>query len=278
MNYRHAYHAGNFADVAKHAILLALLARLQAKPRALTVIDTHAGAGIYDLAGPEASRTKESDAGIVRLMADPNAPRALEPLKAAVARLNPEGPVRIYPGSPQLIAGSLRQQDRLIACEARTDDHDALAKALREFPRAEPVLTDGWTFAASRAPRPPARLLVLIDPPYESRDDTAHGASLARRILSANGGAVIALWAPIKDFMGFDTLVGRIEDAARGRSLLIAESRLRPLTDPMRLNGAALLIINPPDRIEEPAREIVQWVASSAGEGGEGRVEFIGRP
>jgi 23S rRNA (adenine2030-N6)-methyltransferase len=259
MNYRHAFHAGNFADVAKHATLLALLAKLQSEPAALTVIDTHAGAGVYDLAGPEASE-------------------ALQPLKAAVARLNPAGAPRIYPGSPQLLAERLRPGDRLIACEARSDDHAILANALRAWPGAECLLADGWTLAVSRAPKPPARLLVLIDPPYESRDDVAQAAGLVRQILSANRGAVIAVWAPIKDLMGFDTLVGRIEDAARGRPLLIAEARLRPLTDPMRLNGAALLVVNPPAGLEKPAREIAQWVAVSAGEGGEGRVNLAGRP
>jgi 23S rRNA (adenine2030-N6)-methyltransferase len=278
MNYRHAYHAGNFADVAKHAILLALLERLQAEPLGLTVIDTHAGAGIYDLAGPEATRTGEAQGGISRLMAAPDAPEALGALKAAVARLNPHGAVRVYPGSPRLIAERLRPSDRLIACEARNDDHGVLAKALRGFPGAEAVLTDGWTLAASRAQRAPVRLLVLIDPPYESKDDAGQAASLAHRILEANDDAVVAVWAPIKDLMSFDSLVGRIEDAARGRPVLIGQARLRPLTDPMRLNGAALLIINPPAGIETSARDIVQWVALSAGEGGAGRVEFTGRP
>jgi 23S rRNA (adenine2030-N6)-methyltransferase len=276
MNYRHAYHAGNFADLAKHAILLALLDRLKAGAGGVTVIDTHAGAGLYDLTGPEASRTGEAKAGIARLMAAPDAPAAFGPLKTAVARLNPEGLARLYPGSPRLIAECLRPHDRLIACEARGDDHEALTHALRGFPGARAVLTDGWTYATRHAPRLPAPLLVLIDPPYEATDDAAQAANLTHQILAANRQALIAIWAPMKDLMGFDTLSQRIEDAAGGRPVLIAQTRLRPLTDPMRLNGAALLIVNPPAGVEAPARDVVRWVASSAGEGGEGRVDFVG--
>jgi 23S rRNA (adenine2030-N6)-methyltransferase len=274
MNYRHAYHAGNFADLAKHAILLELLARLEAVPGALTVIDTHAGAGVYDLAGAEALRTGESEAGIARLMAAPNAPEAFRSLKTAVARLNPQGAVRLYPGSPRLVAERLGPGDRLIACEARSDDHAVLTEALRGYSGSQALMTDGWTYAARQSFRDRARLLVLIDPPYEAGDDAVQAAGLSRRILVANRRAVIVIWAPIKDLMSFDTLAGRIEDAAGGCPVLIAQTRLRPLTDPMRLNGAALLIINPPDGMEGPARDIVDWVAASAGEGGEGRVDF----
>lgn len=277
MNYRHVYHAGNFADLAKHATLLELLARLETVPGALAVIDTHAGAGIYNLASPEALRTGEAEAGIARLMSAPNAPEAFRPLKTAVARLNPQGAVRLYPGSPRLIAERLGPGDRLIACEARSDDHAGLTEALSGFSGAQAVLTDGWTYAARQSFRDRARLLVLIDPPYEASDDAIQAAGLSRRILAANRRAVIVIWAPIKDLMSFDTLAARMEDAAGGRPVLIAQARLRPLTDPMRLNGAALLIINPPDGMEGPAREIVDWVAASAGQGGEGRVDFAGR-
>jgi 23S rRNA (adenine2030-N6)-methyltransferase len=272
MNYRHVYHAGNFADVAKHAILLELLAHLQATPEPLTVMDTHAGAGVYDLAGPEARRTGEAQAGIARLMAAPDAPKAFRRLKAAVAGLNAEGPITLYPGSPRLIAERLRIGDRLIACEARSDDHAALTDVMRGFLSAQAIMTDGWAYAARQAPRDPARLLLLIDPPYEASDDAMQAANLCRRILATNRLAVIAIWAPIKDLMAFDALAGRIEDAAGDQPILVSETRLRPLSDPMRLNGAAVLIINPPAGFGAPAKEIVDWVAASAGEGGQGRV------
>jgi 23S rRNA (adenine2030-N6)-methyltransferase len=274
MNYRHAFHAGNFADLAKHATLLALLERLQADTRALTVIDTHAGAGLYDLAGPEAQKTGEAKAGIGRLMAATDPPPAFGALKVAVAQLNPNGPIRVYPGSPRLIADHLRGEDRLIACEARADDHAALREALKDRQRVEVAKVDGWVHGLAKAPRSPAQLLVLIDPPYEAGDDRAQAARLVSALLKANPGAVILIWAPLKDLSTFDTLVWSLEDAAPGTPVLIAEVRLRPLRDPMRLNGAALIILNAPAALEGPAREIAAWVAGLSDEGGEGRVRW----
>jgi 23S rRNA (adenine2030-N6)-methyltransferase len=125
LNYRHAFHAGNFADVMKHAILLELLAALTRESGGLTVIDTHAGAGIHDLRGGEASRTGEAAGGVVKLMAA-EAPPVFDSLKAAVRRANRGDEIRFYPGSPLLIADALRARDRLIACELRPDDYAAL--------------------------------------------------------------------------------------------------------------------------------------------------------
>lgn len=274
MNYRHAFHAGNFADLAKHATLLILLELLQTDARALTVIDTHAGAGLYDLAGPEAQKTGEAAGGIARLMAAPDAPAAFGALKAAVAELNPSGGVRIYPGSPRLIADRLRAQDRVIACEARADDHGALRDALKDRPRVEVAKVDGWAHGLAKVPRFPAKVLVLIDPPYEAGDDKTQVGRLVTAILKINPAAVIVVWAPLKDLASFDAQVWSLEDAAAGTPILIAEARLRPLTDPLRLNGAALIILNAPAALERPAREIAIWVAGLSHEGGEGRVRW----
>src|SRR5436190_3068577 len=126
LNYRHAFHAGNFADLVKHAALLAVLARLQAEASPLSVIDTHAGRGLYDLAGPEAVKSGEAEAGIARLMAATDAPADFDALTAAVRTLNGAGPIRRYPGSPWLIAECLRPGDRYLACELRGDEHGAL--------------------------------------------------------------------------------------------------------------------------------------------------------
>jgi 23S rRNA (adenine2030-N6)-methyltransferase len=274
MNYRHAFHAGNFADLAKHATLLALLDHLQRDPRPLTVIDTHAGAGVYDLTGTEARKTGEAQAGIERLMAADDAPTHFNALKAAVRRLNPKGPPRLYPGSPRLIADCLRTEDRLIACEVRTDDHSALRTALKDRPHVEVAQVDGWRHVLVKTPRPPSAALVLIDPPYEASDDRAQAARSVAAILKMNPDAVVVVWAPIKDLAAFDALVWSLEDSAIGRPVLIAESRLRPLIDPMRLNGAALIIINAPVTLAAPAREIANWVGAALGDRGEGRVRW----
>ena len=275
MNYRHVYHAGNFADLLKHAVLTALLKTMMRGTAPLTVIDTHAGAGVYDVGSDAALRTGEAAAGIGVLMADEGAPAAFDALKAAVRGMN-EGPVRYYPGSPELIAQALRGRDRLIACETRRDDFEMLSQALRA-PGASAVREDGWDVARRRMPAAPAQALVLIDPPYEASDDPIRAADAARAILTRNAGAIIAVWAPIKDLAGFDALVGGLEESARDRALLLIETRLRPPDDPLRMNGCAMIVINPPAGLEAPAVAAATWIATALGEaGGLGRARSVG--
>ncbi len=258
----------------KHAILLRLLGALTSKPDPLTVIDTHAGAGIHDLRGGEASRTGEADGG-VRVLMRTEAPPVFDALKAAVRRANRGDEVRFYPGSPLLIADSLRARDKLIACELRDDDHAALKAALPRQAGAEALREDGWRVARARA-RGAGRLLILVDPPFEKPDDGVEAARLVADIRRASPNAVMALWSPIKDLDGFDQFVGRIEDACSGARVILAQSRLRPLSDPMRMNGSAVTIVDPPSGIEVACDEIARWVASAMGEAGAlGRAEIL---
>ena len=276
MNYRHAFHAGNFADLAKHAILTGLLRDLAARPAPLTVIDTHAGAGLYDLAAEASRRTGEGEAGVVRLMADAAAPAAFDDLKAAVRRVNAPGEGRYYPGSPVLIAAALRSRDHFIACELHPDDATALKRVLPRELGALVHRGDGWTQAVKAAPAAPASLLALIDPPFERGDDYAEAVRLTGRLLQVNRGAVIAIWTPLKDLATFDTFLGNLEDAARGAPVLVAEVRLRPLTDPMRLNGCAMIVVGAPPTLDAHARTVVDWIAQHLGEAGaEGRVTLL---
>jgi len=267
MNYRHIYHAGNFADLLKHAVLTELLGGLVRAPAPLTVIDTHAGAGLYDLQDPAAVRTGEGEAGVGRLMADASAPGAFDSLKAAVRRANGAG-VRYYPGSPLLIAEALRTRDRYIACELRPDDNAALKRALPRELGAQVLLEDGWAAAAARAPRAPAPLLVLIDPPFERADDHAAAVSATRAILGRNPAAVVAVWTPIKDLASFDAFLSDMEEATHGRRLLVAEARLRSLSDPMTLNGCAMLVVNPLPSLEARASEAARWIVRALGASG----------
>jgi 23S rRNA (adenine2030-N6)-methyltransferase len=290
MNYRHAFHAGSFADLAKHAILTRLLRDLTARPAPLTVIDTHAGAGLYDLAAEASRRTGEGEAGVTRLMADASAPAAFDDLKAAVRRANAPGQGRWYPGSPMLIA--LRPRDRFIACELHPDEAAALKQVLPRHLGAVVHKGDGWDHAAKIAPAAPAAVLTLIDPPFERGDDYDQAVNLTARLLSVNSGAVIAVWTPLKDLATFDAFLGDLEDAAPGPpaslrplaepelasgrrpvEILAAEVRLRPLDDPMRLNGCAVVVVNPPPGLGDHARVVVDWVARTLGEpGAQGRV------
>jgi len=272
VNYRHVFHAGNFADLLKHAVLTTLMADLTRAGGPLTVVDTHAGAGLYDLSGEAARRTGEGTA-IVRLMDDDDAPPVFDRLKAAVREANGGPPVRFYPGSPALIAQALRPRDRLIACETRRDDYETLREALRA-PGAEASREDGWEAARRRTPRPPARVLVHIDPPYEAADDGARAGRAVKDVLARNPAAVVAVWAPIKDLAGFDLLLSGVEEAAA--PVLLAETRLRRPDDPLRLNGCAMIVVNPPFGLEAAAGDAAAWIAATLGEaGGLGRAQIL---
>jgi 23S rRNA (adenine2030-N6)-methyltransferase len=274
MNYRHAYHAGNFADLLKHTVLTELMRALTALRPPLTVIDTHAGAGLYDLESGEARRTGEGVAGIGRLLGASDAPAVFDDLKAAVARINKPGAMRFYPGSPLVIEGRLRPHDHYIGCEYRADDYAALRTSLSRKAGAVVLRGDGWSLGAERAPKSPASLLVLIDPPFERGDDADQAIGLTRTVLKRNAGAVIATWSPIKDLTGFDALAMALSDAAAPAPTMVAEVRLRPLSDPMTMNGCAMIVANPPPGLEERIEQAAVWVARRLGErGGFGRVE-----
>ena len=200
MNYRHAFHAGNFADLVKHAALLDLLARLQAAPETLAVFDTHAGRGLYDLTGEEAQRSGEAKAGIAQLMQAGDLPPAMQPLRQAVVRLNRGETANLYPGSPLLVAGALRKGDTYLGCELRAPEHSALSDTLASWPAAKTVCADGYAEVAARLPKQGAAL-VLIDPPFEKSDDYERCAAALGALTAKNPGVVIMVWMPVKDVL-----------------------------------------------------------------------------
>jgi 23S rRNA (adenine2030-N6)-methyltransferase len=275
LNYRHAFHAGNFADLVKHAALLRLLAELTRGAGPLTVIDTHAGRGLYDLAGPEARKSGEAEAGIVRLMGAHGAPAEFAPLTAAVARLNRGGAVRRYPGSPWLIAEALRGQDRYIACELRGEEHAALSVALKGRANVRTLCADGYAAAVAECP-PRGRVLALIDPPFERPDDYARTVDAIMELRRRNPAAQVLVWLPIKDLETFDAFLRDLEDAIAA-PMLVAECRVRPLSDPMRMNGCALVLVGGPD-LQGPLDAICGWVAEALGAGGAARAYALAPP
>jgi 23S rRNA (adenine2030-N6)-methyltransferase len=267
LNYRHAFHAGNFADLVKHAGLTLLLEALMADPAPLVIVDTHAGAGGYDLEGELSRRTGEAAQGIFRLM-EARAPASFDGLKAAVAGLNPQGGVRFYPGSPRLIGAALRSGDRYTACEVRDDDQALLVQTLAPFPGARAVQADGYETAPAVVPSR-GRALVLIDPPFERPDDYQRIATAIAAVRGKNPKAVVAVWLPLKDLETFDAFLRSIEETAP--DALVGECRLRKLDNPMKMNGCALVIAGAPAGLEGPLGEVCAWVAG-LGEG-EGRGE-----
>ena len=252
MNYRHAFHAGSFADVLKHAALCRILVYLRDKPTAFRVIDTHAGAGLYDLGGPEAARSGEWRDGIARVI-DATLPPAVADLVApyldAVRATNPPGSLRNYPGSPFLIRALLRQQDRLTACELEPRAATALRRGLRADARVKTLEIDGWTALSAYVPPPERRGLVLVDPPFEGEGEFFR---LANGLGEAHGKwatGIYALWYPIKGRPEPDAFAKRIRRLGITK-ILRAELVVSPLSDPSRLNGCGLILVNPPWTLE----------------------------
>ena len=212
MNYQHAFHAGNFADVHKHVVLTRILDYLRQKPAPFRVIDTHAGAGRYDLEGPQATRSGEWRNGIGRVFemrqsgatapptgaATEAAAALLAPYLDIVAALNPQHTLRLYPGSPLIIKAMLRRQDRLIACELEPGAAASLTASLRGDARAKALTIDGWMALFANIPPKERRGLVLIDPSYEESADYARLADALAQAYRKWPTGLYLLWYPIK--------------------------------------------------------------------------------
>ena len=251
MNYRHAFHAGGFADVVKHAVLARILVHLHAKPAAFRVIDTHAGAGIYDLAGPEASRSAEWREGIGRLfgasIGEP-ARSLLAPYLDVVAGLNSAGRLACYPGSPMLARAFLRPQDRLIACELEPNAAAALARHLGRDRRAKVVAIDGWIALNAYVPPPERRGLVVVDPPFEEAGDFSRLTRVLEAAHRKWASGSYLLWYPIKTREEPDALARRLRRSGIAKILRV-ELTLEP-HEADRLGGCGLIAVNPPWTLE----------------------------
>jgi 23S rRNA (adenine2030-N6)-methyltransferase len=272
MNYRHAYHAGNFAEVVKHAALARVIAHLREKPAPFRILDTHAGAGLTDLAGPEASRTGEWRDGIARLRVAAIEPRVralLAPYMDAVDACNPHGPLTAYPGSPVLARAWLRPQDRLVACELEPGAAAALVHRMHGDPRVKVVAIDGWTALSAYLPPKERRGAVLIDPPFEQPGEFDRlAAALAGAHRKWATGIYLA-WYPIKDRREADAF-GRRLTRARIPKILRAEVTVAPGRAATRLAGTGLIVVNPPWTLEGELAVLLPALAAVLGRDGPG--------
>jgi 23S rRNA (adenine2030-N6)-methyltransferase len=283
MNYRHAFHAGNFADVLKHAVLARILTHLGEKAAAFRVIDTHAGAGLYDLSSEPATRTGEWRAGIGRLI-DAHLPddiRALlAPYLAAVAAANPGGGLRRYPGSPLIALGLMRPQDRLVACELEPGAAAALAAQLRRDTRARAVRIDGWTALNAYVPPKERRGVVLIDPPYEDKHEFARVAAALAAAQRKWATGIFLLWYPIKGRSGPDRLAAELRRGATAKvaaKVLRAELAWMPDGSSGPLAGAGLIVVNPPWRLADELARLLPALPAALGPtaGGSAQVDWL---
>lgn len=279
LNYRHAFHAGNFADVLKHAVLTRVLVHLREKPGAFRVIDTHAGAGLYDLTSSEAARGGEWPDGIGRLM-DASLPKPaaelLTPYLDAIRALNPGGELRAYPGSPVLAQSFLRRQDRLIACELEPHAAKGLRRSLAGDERAKAIEIDGWTGLSAYVPPVERRGVVLIDPPFEEPGDYTRLANVLDTARRKWASGTYLLWYPIKGRPEPDALAKRIRRFNMPKVMRV-ELTVSPLSDPTRLNGCGLIVLNPPWKLETELSAMLPILAAllcRAGKGGS-RVDWL---
>jgi 23S rRNA (adenine2030-N6)-methyltransferase len=279
MNYRHAFHAGNFADVVKHAVLVRILVHLCAKPAAFRVIDTHAGAGRYDLNGPEAARSLEWREGIERLITASIGAQArilLAPYLDVVAACNGAGGLTSYPGSPAIVRAFLRPQDRLLACELEPSAAAALARYLAGDRRSKALSIDGWTALHAYVPPKERRGLVLTDPSFEDSGDFVRlGQALeAAHRKWANG--IYLAWYPIKERAGPDALARRLRRSGIAKILRAELSLAAPRAD-NRLGACGLIVVNPPWTLAGELAILLPELATilSGAAGGTHRVDWV---
>lgn len=270
MNYRHGYHAGNFADLLKHTALCELLRLLTAKDKKLFVLDTHAGAGGYDLGSEQARRTGEAEAGIVRLMAEARAgsPEAVARFLAAVQSYNRKfgpsgGPLQRYPGSPRLVRAALRLGDRFVACEMHPEEAMRLKREFAGDRAIEVRQADGYHALKEMLPPVERRALVLIDPPFEATDEFERLARAVRHGLRRFPIGCYAIWYPIKDEAPVSTFIASLA----GVKYLNMELDLGPSVPDRKLATCGLVVINPPWKFEEAMREALPWIAARLGPG-----------
>ena len=254
MNYRHIYHAGNFGDVLKHALLVPLVCAMQRKEKGFVFVDTHAGTGGYDLAAAAAERTSEFAAGIGRLWKAGETPSALSDFLEIVRTYNQAqgaapGELRYYPGSPSIAAALLRPQDRLALSELHPDDFAELQQAFHRRPRVHTQQIDAYSVIRAYLSSPECRAFVLIDPPYEDANEVSRlhaGLEVGLQRLPAG---TFAIWYPIKDRSATDGFLAVLQTLDLPPTLTV-ELTIRPDNRPDRLNGSGLLVVNPPWRIE----------------------------
>jgi 23S rRNA (adenine2030-N6)-methyltransferase len=278
MNYRHAFHAGGFADVIKHIVLVRILLYLQEKQAAFRVIDTHGGAGLYDLESDEARRGGEWLTGIARIMQARFSDAALPlitPYLDIVRAFNPGNELKAYPGSPLIARALLRPQDRLTVCELEPGARKKLIDALRRDAQARVVDLDGWVALPAFVPPNERRGLVLIDPAFEDKDEFERLADRFAAAFQKWPTGQYLIWYPAKSRRATDELAQRVAQTAAsvkppGKCLRL-EFSVAPQSTDVALASTGLLIVNPSWTLQGELKTILPELEKPLGQGGAGR-------
>ena len=274
MNYRHAYHAGNHADVLKHAVLARLMEHLKKKDKPFRVIDAHAGIGLYDLAGLEAGKTGEWDGGIGKLAEPFNAEieALLAPYRAVIAALNPDGGLRYYPGSPELALRLMRPNDRLIANELHPQDAIALEQQYLHDPRCDVTAMDAETCLKAKLPPPERRGVILVDPPYELKTEAEKTVRMLEQGVRRFAQGVFVVWYPMKADQTAETVLTGAREIGLPGTLKV-QMRVREAFKGGGLAGSGLVILNAPWKLDAELRQLVPALAQRLGIGSWGQAE-----
>jgi 23S rRNA (adenine2030-N6)-methyltransferase len=274
MNYRHAFHAGNHADVFKHLVLSRLFALMSRKEQPFAYLDTHAGVGLYDLQGDQASRTGEYLEGVSRLWQAENPPELTADYLRVLRKLNPEGELRYYPGSPELARRLARQQDSLQFNEKHPEDGLALKDNMKRDPRVAVHRGEGWHVPRALLPTPEKRAIMLVDPPFEQSDELQRCARSIKEAIARMRQIVVVVWYPIKDERSMRRFYQELTSTGAPK-LLKAELFVHPADTDTRLNGSGLAIANPPWGLEDELKVLLPWLADVlAQSGGSWRVDW----
>jgi len=266
MNYRHAFHAGNHADVLKHLVLSRILALMAKKDAPYAYLDSHAGIGLYDLRGDQASRTGEWLEGIQRVWQADDVPALFDDYLGVIRALNPDGQLRYYPGSPEVARELSREQDRLQLNEKHPED-GLLLKANMKYDRRVAVhLGEGWHVPRALLPTEQKRAVLLIDPPFEQADELQRCAQAMKESIARMRQAVVAIWYPIKDQRQLKRFYQDLQGTGAPKLLRIELLVHAADNADVGLNGSGLAIANPPWGLEDELRAVLPWLGQNLGQ------------
>lgn len=271
LSYRHAFHAGNHADVLKHLVELELLRYLAQKDKPYWYIDTHAGAGCYELDSGYAAKNAEFESGIARLWDATDLPKALAEYVAMVRHFNPDGALKLYPGSPLVALYALREQDRMRLFELHPTDHAILEENFAgNGARVLMQKADGFGALKALLPPPPRRACVLIDPPYEEKQDYQRVVAALQEGLKRFATGTYAVWYPQLQRSEAVQLPGQLKQLPIKSWLHVALSVQRPSADGFGMHGSGMFVINPPWTLHATLQEVMPLLAARMGQNGEG--------
>lgn len=264
LSYRHGFHAGNFADLLKHTVLVHCLEYMKQKDKPVRIIDTHAGAGVYKLNGPQAQKNREFDNGIGRIWPLHGAPEAVQKYLGIVRELNAQGQLQLYPGSPLLMQTLMREQDRLFLHELHPNDFQFLRDCMSDDKRIKVFNEDGFAGLQALLPPPDRRALVLLDPSYEVKNDYLH---LVKQVIQAHkrfATGTFAIWYPVVLRQRIDEMELALQKSGI-RNIQLMELGLQPDNPAHGMTSSGMLVINPPWTLWRAMEEALPWLVENLG-------------